>query len=91
MSDEPLPQSEIILHQTEDRRTRVQCRFEDETLWLTQAEIAELFETPPQKVTLPLKSIFAEGVEQATSRHDSPPRATPHRRINPHHLDSRRA
>ena len=34
MSEEPLPQSEIILYQTEDGRTRVQCRFEDETVWL---------------------------------------------------------
>jgi len=70
MSDEPLPQSEIILYQTEDGRTRVQCRFEDETLWLTQAQIAELFETTPQNVTLHLRGIFAEGelVEAATCK-----------------------
>lgn len=52
MSDEPLPQSEIILSQTEDGRTCVQCRFEIETLWLTQAQIAELFQTTPHNVTL---------------------------------------
>ncbi len=40
MSNDPLPQSEFILYQTEDGRTRVECRFEDETLWLTQAQIA---------------------------------------------------
>ena len=50
MSDEPLPHSEIILYQTEDGRTRIQCRFENETLWLTQAQIAELFQTTPQNV-----------------------------------------
>ena len=61
MSDEPLPHSEIILYQTEDGRTRIQCRFENETLWLTQAQIAELFQTTPQNVTLHLKGIFAEG------------------------------
>jgi hypothetical protein len=61
MSDESLPQSEMILYQTEDGRTRVQCRFENETLWLTQALIAELFQTTPQNVTLHLKAIFAEG------------------------------
>lgn len=60
MSDEPLPNSEFILYQTEDGRTRVQGRFEDEALWLTQAQIAELFETTPQNVTLHLKGIFAE-------------------------------
>ncbi len=70
MSDEPLPQSEIILYQTEDGRTRVQCRFENETLWLTQAQIAELFQTTPQNVTLHLKAIFAEGelAEAATCK-----------------------
>jgi len=68
MSDQALPDSEIILYQTEDGRTRIQCRLEDETLWLTQAQMAELFETTPQNVTLHLKSIFAEGelVESAT-------------------------
>ena len=39
MSDEPLPNSEFILYQTEDGRTRVPCRFEDDTLWLTQVQI----------------------------------------------------
>lgn len=61
MSNEPMPQSEFILYQTEDGRTRIQCRFENETLWLTQAQIAELFQTTPQNVTLHLKAIFAEG------------------------------
>jgi len=59
MSDEA--QSELILYQTEDGRTRIQCRFENDTLWLTQAQIAELFQTTPQNVTLHLKAIFAEG------------------------------
>ena len=60
MSAEPLPHG-ILFYQTEDGRTRVQCRFENETLWLTQAQIAELFQTTPQNVTLHLKAIFAEG------------------------------
>jgi hypothetical protein len=61
MRDNPPPQSSLILYQTEDGRTRIQCRFEDDTLWLTQAQIAELFQTTPQNVTLHLKAIFAEG------------------------------
>jgi hypothetical protein len=70
MSDGSLPQSEIILYQTADGRTRIQCRFENETLWLTQAQIAELFQTTPQNVTLHLKAIYAEGelTEEATCR-----------------------
>ena len=61
MSDAANPQSSIILYQTEDGRTRIQCRFDNDTIWLTQAMIAELFQTTPQNVTLHLKSIFAEG------------------------------
>jgi len=61
MSDESLPQSEIILYQTEDGRTRVQCRFENETVWLTQQQMAELFQTTKQNVGQHLKSLFAEG------------------------------
>ena len=70
MPDEDPPQSSIILYQTEDGRTRIQCRFDAETLWLTQAQMAELFQTTPQNVTLHLKAIFAEGelAEEATCK-----------------------
>lgn len=61
MTNAPSPQSEFILYQTEDGQTHVQCRFDDQTLWLTQAQIAELFQTTPQNVTLHLKAIFGEG------------------------------
>jgi hypothetical protein len=69
MSDS-LPNSEIILYQTEDGRTRIQCRFENETIWLTQAQMAELFQTTTQNVTIHLRAIFAEGelVEAATCK-----------------------
>ncbi len=60
MADET-PQSEMILYQTEDGRTRIQCRFENESIWLTQALIAELFQVTPQNVTLHLKAIYEEG------------------------------
>lgn len=70
MSDQPVPRSELILYQTEDGRTRIQCRLENETLWLTQAQIAELFEVTPQNVTLHLRAIFDEGelTEAATCK-----------------------
>ncbi len=61
MSNEPLPQSEIILYQTEDGSTRVQCRFENETVWLTQAQMADLFQTTKQNVGQHVKSLFTEG------------------------------
>ena len=59
LPDKP-PGGELLLYQTEDGRTRVQGRFEDGTIWLTQAQIAVLFETTPQNVTQHLKSIYEE-------------------------------
>jgi hypothetical protein len=61
MSDESFPNSEIILYQTEDGRTRVQCRFENETLWLTQALISELFDKDVRTINEHLANIFEEG------------------------------
>lgn len=51
---EPLAQSEFLLYQTEDGRTRIQCRLENETLWLTQAQLAELFQTTVPNINLHL-------------------------------------
>jgi hypothetical protein len=64
------PKSELILYQTEDNRTRIEVRLENETVWLTQAQMAELFQTTPQNITLHLRAIFAEGelVETATCK-----------------------
>jgi hypothetical protein len=61
MSEESTPNSAIILYQTEDGRTRVQCRFEDETVWLTQKLMAELFQIGVGTVNHHLKAIFSEG------------------------------
>ena len=51
MSDEALPNSEIILYRTEDGGTRVQVRLQDETVWLTQQEMAELFQRERSVIT----------------------------------------
>ena len=61
MPDESPPQSNIILYQTEDGRTRIQCRFENETLWLSQALIAELFQKDVRTINEHLVNIFEEG------------------------------
>ncbi len=55
------PQSSIILYQTEDGRTRIQCRFENETIWLTQALLAELFQKDVRTINEHLVNIFEEG------------------------------
>jgi hypothetical protein len=52
---------EIVLYQTEDGRTRLECRFADETLWLSQALIAELFQIALPTVNGHLKTIYDEG------------------------------
>ena len=52
---------EFLLYETEDGRTRVECRFAEDTLWLSQAMMAELFQTSPQNITLHLKALYAEG------------------------------
>ena len=61
IDDDKEPQSNIILYQTEDGRTRIQCRFDAETLWLTQVQIAELFQTSVPNINLHLSAIYAEG------------------------------
>lgn len=61
MPDQEPPQTAIVLYQTEDGRTRIQCRFDAESLWLTQLQIAELFQTSVPNINLHLKAIYAEG------------------------------
>jgi hypothetical protein len=53
--------SEIILYRTEDGKTRLEVRLEHESIWLTQAAMAELFQTTPQNITLHLKEIYNTG------------------------------
>ncbi len=71
MNDEPQPKSEIILYQTEDGKTRIECRFENETVWMTQALMAELFQVGVNTVNYHLKEIYEDGelAEGATIRH----------------------
>ena len=57
----PVPGGEFLLYQTEDGQTRVECRFANESLWLSQAGMAELFQTTPQNITLHLKALYADG------------------------------
>jgi hypothetical protein len=53
--------SDLLIYQTEDGRTRIQVQLEGETVWLTQADMAQLFQTTSQNITLHLKNIFQEG------------------------------
>lgn len=62
--------SELRIYQSPDGRIKVDVRLEDETVWLTQAGIAELFQVKPQNITIHLKNIHAEGelAETATCK-----------------------
>ena len=53
--------SNLILYTSEDGQTRLQLRVQEQTIWLTQLEIAELFQTTKQNVNLHAKNIFKEG------------------------------
>jgi len=53
--------SEIVFYQTEDGRSRIEVRLEDNTVWLTQRLMAELFQTTVANVNIHLRNVFAEG------------------------------
>jgi hypothetical protein len=53
--------SEIILYQTEDGRTRLEVRLENETVWLTQKLMSELFQKDVRTINEHIQNIFAEG------------------------------
>ena len=54
------PSTQILLYQTEDRRTRIEVRLENETVWLNQLQMAELFQTSKQNVSLHIQNMFEE-------------------------------
>ncbi|NVO14051.1 MAG: virulence RhuM family protein [Rhodoplanes sp.] len=69
MTESP-SRGELILYRTEDGRAAIRLRLQDGTVWLTQAEIAALFDTTPQNVTQHLRTLYGEGelVEGATCK-----------------------
>ncbi|HSW54755.1 MAG TPA: RhuM family protein [Ignavibacteriaceae bacterium] len=58
---EKKPQAEIILFRTEDEKLRLSVLFEDETVWLTQEQMAALFEKGRTTITEHIRNIFEEG------------------------------
>ena len=62
--------NEIIIFKTEDEKISVDVRFEDETVWLTQQQMAELFQTSRTNAVEHIKHIYEEGElnETATCR-----------------------
>ena len=63
----PKTNSEIVLYQAADGKTRLEVQFQGETAWLTQAQMAELFQTTIPNVSMHIRNVFAEGELQADS------------------------
>lgn len=55
------PQGEMVIYQTDDGKASVDVMLENETVWLTQKQMALLFETTPQNITMHVGNIFKEG------------------------------
>lgn len=53
--------SELIMYQTEDGKTKIDVRLENETVWLSQAQIAELFQRDRSVISKHIKNVFSEG------------------------------
>jgi len=51
----------FVIFKIDNAKVNIDVLFQDETLWLTQKKMAELFETTPQNITLHLKNIYQEG------------------------------
>ena len=64
---------EVVLYQSPDGEVRLDVRLDHESVWLTQKQMAELFDTSPDNVGLHLKNVYAEGelVEGATTEDSS--------------------
>ena len=53
--------SDLILYTTKDGRSQIKLRTKDQTVWLTQREMAQLFDVSTDNVGLHLKNLFADG------------------------------
>jgi hypothetical protein len=69
MADKKLP-NEIALYMAADGSMQLDVRIDAETVWLTQRQMAELFNTTPQNITIHLKNIYEDGEleEEATCK-----------------------
>ena len=59
--------SKFLLYQSDDGKVRVQVRLEDNTVWLTQADMVELFQSSKSNISEHIKHIFEEGELQEDS------------------------
>ena len=60
MSTNCITIKEIEIYKSKDGQTQVEVNFEEDTVWLTQKQMAQLFQTAPQNITLHLKKVYKE-------------------------------
>ncbi len=56
-----MAKSEILLYQTEDGQTKIDVRLEEETVWLSQLQMADLFQKERSVITKHINNVFKEG------------------------------
>lgn len=61
MSDELINTGNILIYQNEKGDTKVDVYFAEDTIWMTQRTMAELYQTTPQNITLHIKNIYEDG------------------------------
>jgi len=70
-SEEPSPpaKGQFLVYSAEDGRTKIEVRLENETVWLTQQHMAELFQTTQQNISLHLQNVYEDGELQRGATH----------------------
>jgi hypothetical protein len=63
------PAGQLLIYQTEDGRLKVEARLEHETLWLTQQQMADLFQTSQQNISLHVQNVYEEGELRQKATH----------------------
>ena len=61
LSNNKMEENKIIIYQTEDGQTQIDVRLENDTVWLTQAQMAELFQKDRTVITRHINNVFKEG------------------------------
>ncbi len=67
-----MTESEIKIYQTEDGQTKIDVKFDNETVWLTQKQMAQLFDKDSDTIGLHLKNIYQSGeLEELSTTEES--------------------
>lgn len=72
MSRELESEGRILIYQTEKGDTKIDVYFENDTIWMPQRGIAELYQTSPQNITMHIRNIYSDGEldEEATCKNN---------------------